>query len=163
MIRGFLKLSDLICHMGAWLAGILMAGIFLLSLSEILARNFFNISIDFAQEYIGYMVAAAFLSGSGWALGQNAHIRVSLLLEKLPPAFARALDLVATIFGLAISVYTAQALTAYTLHTASRHEASYYPSATPLVGPQSLLALGFILLSLGLLARLLRLILREDV
>lgn len=150
----FALIGRLASQLSLTLAGFSITLLFILSLSEIIARNIFGSSIDLAQEYTGYLVANAFIMGSGWTLAQHGHIRIALLSDRLPPHLSRVLGLWATALGLCLSIYMAHAMINYALQSFVRHETSYFPSATALVWPQSALAFGFILLCISFLIRL---------
>lgn len=49
-----------------------------------------------------YALFAATFLGSPWVLRQGAHVRVDLLLVSLPPATARAMELIGNLFGLVV-------------------------------------------------------------
>jgi TRAP-type C4-dicarboxylate transport system permease small subunit len=153
-----LRLIDGICLAAAWTAAALLAGLFCLSLGEILLRNLFGSSLAISVEYAGYMVAASLLLGSGWTLGAGGHIRVGLVGARLAPALAWALEVAATVFSLALVAYLSWAMLAYAAASGADGVVSYFPSATPLVYPQALLALGPVVLGLALIARLIRLL-----
>ena len=149
---------DALCRVAAWGAAAVLAALFLLGLAEILLRNLFGYSLPIAVEYSGHLVGISLLLGSGWTLQQGGQIRVGLLVERLGPAGRRAVDTAATVFALVTALFLAAALVRYTGGTALRGTVSYFPSQTPLVIPQALLAAGPVTLALALLARLVRLL-----
>jgi TRAP-type C4-dicarboxylate transport system permease small subunit len=97
--------------------------------------------------------------GSGWALRQGGHIRVAVLLQALPAALARALDLLSTCFALGVVAYLSLAMWRQWLRTIDLGSTSFYPMGTPIWIPQGFLTLGVLLLLLAILARLARLLL----
>jgi TRAP-type C4-dicarboxylate transport system permease small subunit len=135
--------------------------LFLLGLVELFMRSVVGVSLSFAVEYSGYLLILSLFLGSGWTLRQGGHIRVSLLSERLGPDARRALDLIASLAGLAVAGFMAFALWRFALGTWQRGTLSYFPSATPLAYPQILLAMGPTILALALSARLIRLVRRE--
>lgn len=162
MIDRSLAIIDLLARLAAWLAGALLAGLFLIGLLEILARALFAASLGFALEYSGYLVAQVLLLGSAHAITTGGHIRITLVLERLPDRARASLDLAATLAGLLAAAALAAALIRYAVTTAQLGARSYFPTATPLWIPQGLFALGPCLLALALLARLVRLVRGED-
>lgn len=155
MRKGLLRLIDRLCLMGAWLAALMIAGLFVLGLIELILRNLFGASLSISVEYMGYLVGLSLLLGAGWTLNQDGHIQITLLRDQLSPQAARAIDICASLFGLLASGYFAYALISYALQTLISGTQSYYPSATPLGIPQLALSLGPSLLTLAFLARLL--------
>jgi len=149
-------INRMVSRLSLVFAGLSIALLFILSLSEIIARNIFGSGIDLAQEYMGYLVANAFIMGSGWTLAQDGHIRISLLIDRFPPHLSRVFDLWASTLGLGLSIYMTHAMTDYALQSLERHETSYFPSATALVWPQGVLAFGFTLLCFSFLSRFIK-------
>lgn len=158
MIDTCLAAIDRITRLSAALGATCLALLFLLGLSEILARALFGASLEFALEVSGYLLALSFLLGGGWTMQTGRHIRISLLSAALPPPAAATLNLAATLIGLATATLLAVALGRYALTSLVLDSRSYFPSATPLWIPQSLLCLGMTVLALALLARLIRLL-----
>lgn len=156
-LDALLALIDTITKLAAWAAAALLAALFLLGLAEIALRNLAAVSLPFAVEYAGYMTAAVLLLGSGWCLRTGGHIRVTLLAQRVRPETAWALDMAASLFGLAIAGYFALALIGYAAEMMALGTRSYYPSQTPLAWPQLVLAAGPAVLALAFLARLIRL------
>jgi len=163
MIGACLAAIDRITRLSAGLGAACLALLFLLGLSEILARAVFGASLDFALEYSGYLLALSFLLGGGWTLQSGRHIRISLLSAALPPRAAATLDLAATLIGLAVAAILTVALGRYGMTSLVLDSRSYFPSATPLWIPQALLCLGAAVLALALLGRLLRLLTGREV
>ncbi|MFT7449108.1 MAG: TRAP-type C4-dicarboxylate transport system permease small subunit [Glaciecola sp.] len=158
MLRPFLRTIDLLCAMGAAVAAIACAIMAVMLVTEVIATAFFGWSQPWAVEFSGYMLLAVFFAGSGWALRHGAHIRVTLVTHHLPPRAALAMDILATIGALIVTSYAAWALVRYALRSGEIGSVSTYLSKTPLVLPQAVLAVSFVLLALALLARLIRLL-----
>lgn len=157
MIARLCKISDRLCDGAGALAALYLAVLAILSLSEIISRNVFAYSIPFAVEYAGYLVILVLLTGLGWALKDGAHIRVSLIVERLPGTWRRRVDMAAAIVALAVSSFFAYALWAFALTTAARGTLSYFPSQTPLAIPQLLMTVGPTTLAFACAAHVLRL------
>lgn len=157
MIRLVLALLDGICRWAAYGAAMLVLLLALNGLAEIVARSVFNYSLPFALEYGTYMLGLVMFMGLGWALREGAHIRLTLLPDRIPPRYRRAFEALLTLGGLAISLYASIAIVAMTVRTGELGTVSFYPTRTPLVYPQVLFALGAVTLSLALVARLIRL------
>jgi TRAP-type C4-dicarboxylate transport system permease small subunit len=69
--------------------------------------------------------------------------------------------MVGTIFALGISTYLSVASVRYTAKTYELGTLSFFPSETPMAWPQTALTFGICLLTLALLARLIRLTIGE--
>jgi TRAP-type C4-dicarboxylate transport system permease small subunit len=139
----------------AALAALLLAALFLLGLSDLMLRNTGFGSLSFATEYSGYLMASIMLLGLGQALRDDKHIRIAMVLDKLPANLRRTLDLSATLIGLGVAALLTFALAHYAAGSFTSGAKSYFASATPLWLPQALLVLGPLSLTLALLQRLL--------
>lgn len=160
-MRPLLAVIDALCLFGAFVAAAaaaLLAGMLIL---EVFTVNLISWSQPWSVEYGGYLLAATLFSGSGWTLRNGGHIRVSILTERLGDAARRWLDLACTTFALGVAGFMAWSSVIFAMRTFERGSVSFYPTATPLVFPQSLLAASLVILALGLVARLIRLVLNE--
>jgi TRAP-type C4-dicarboxylate transport system permease small subunit len=142
---------------GGALAAFLLAAIAVLMLTEIFMRSFVGVSLSFSWEYSAYFMATVFFLGAGYTLRAGGHVRVSVLFEWMPQSFGRALDVLATVAGLMISGYAALAVCKLSLLSFERGTTSFTPTRTLLWVPQSLVALGLVILAAQFVARLLRL------
>jgi TRAP-type C4-dicarboxylate transport system permease small subunit len=153
---------DRICLIAAAFAAILLAALFIMGFTEIILRNVFSISLPFAVEYAGYLLVFVLFLGSGWTLSQDGHIRVTLLSEHVAPSTAHRLDVACTIVALTVSFILTVSIIDYAIGTWARGTVSYFSSETPLVYPQALFAIGPVVLTLALIARLIRQFTNKD-
>ena len=160
-LRALLRAIDLACAAGAALAALGAAAMAAILIAEVVGTSFFDWSQPWAVEFSGYALLAVLFAGSGWALQEGAHIRVTLVRQGLPPRGAHALDVLATAIALAVSAYASRALVLYAARSWELGSVSTYLSQTPLAWPQSVLAASFSLLTLALVARLIRLLAGE--
>ncbi|MSP67491.1 MAG: TRAP transporter small permease [Alphaproteobacteria bacterium] len=77
-----------------------------LTFAEILAR-LLGTSIPSAGDFAGYSMAASSFLGLAYTLRKGGHIRVRLLLDKLPPRPARAFEIGALLTAVAVIGYFA--------------------------------------------------------
>jgi TRAP-type C4-dicarboxylate transport system permease small subunit len=160
-VTRLLRVIDTACTAGAGLAAIAAALLALLLIAEVLLTSFVGTSQPYVIEYAIFLQATVLFAGSGWALRQGAHIRVSVLLRALPDTPRRLLDLAATALALGILGFAAWALMQQWLRSLELGSRSFYPMQTPLWIPQGVVTLGFCLLVLAFAARLLRLLRNE--
>lgn len=108
--------------------------------------------------YAGYAIAAALFLALPATLRRGDHIRVTLLLQKLPERGRDALEYWALTAGLGLSLYAAFFACRLVWVSYLTHDVSTASDATPLWIPQIAMALGCIGFALGfadaLLARL---------
>jgi hypothetical protein len=74
------------------LAAIALAGIAVLILAQIVGR-FFGLLVPSANEIAGFLMAASSFLALGYAFRSGSHIRVTMLLSRLPVRARRALEL----------------------------------------------------------------------
>lgn len=158
MLDRFLKISDRIVFAGAVVAAIACLVMAIMLIIEVISTSFFNWSQPWAVEYSAYLLATCLFLGSGWALQAGGHIRVNALFSLLPVRVVWCMDVIGTTFAVGIIGFAAAALTEQAVRTLHLGSRSYYPSETPLVYPQSLLAVAFMLLTLAFVTRLVRLL-----
>ena len=161
MLRRLVRTIDAICLGAANVAAALVVGMTLLGILEILLRTTIKYSIPFSLEYGTYALCLVMFAGSGWALRSGSHIRVELLVAFLPPGGRKVADVAVTVFALGVSCYLSVALVRFVLDTYELGTVSIHLSHTPLAYPQSLFALSACVLTLALVARLIRLLLNE--
>ncbi|MEM7047495.1 MAG: TRAP transporter small permease [Pseudomonadota bacterium] len=111
-----------------------------------------------APDYAGYAMAAASFLAFSYALNRGAHIRVSLLLNILPPRWRFILDLwclgLATVIGWYVAFYAWR----FTFWSWKFGDISQGQDATALWIPQSFMLLGAIILAIALTDNLLTLL-----
>ena len=87
----------------------LLAAFFLFMIGVLVIAQVFGRLFDFlipsADDFARLCLAASSFLALAYTLRQGAHIRVSLLLERLPPAGARVLELLCLAFGTALTGY----------------------------------------------------------
>ena len=133
------------------LAAFFLAGICVLVLAQVVGR-LMGIAIPSADEFAGYCLSASSFLALGYALRSNSHIRVTLILDRLPDHRRRLVEGACVLGGLALSLYI-------TVNTA---EMVYYSLAfgdltqglvpVPLWIPQSGMMLGVTVLTLAFAA-----------
>ena len=146
---------------GACIAAASCALLSLILLVEVVGASVLAWSQPWAVEFASYLCAFVLLSGSGYALRHGAHIRVAVVLAHLPSGLARALDVLCTLCALYISGLLTVGLIELTWRSHVRKTVSYFVMQTPMWIPQAMVALGAFMLSLALLARLMRLFIQD--
>ena len=147
---------DRLSEWGAWASALCILGILTLIVAEVVARNIFNKSIDFAWEFSAYFMGAAFMLGAAYSLRTGSQVRVKVLLDNLPPPGQRALDLFATALCVIVAAYLTFALSHLTWLSWMRESRSDKASELPLWIAQFPLALGALLFTLQSMARFAR-------
>ncbi len=152
------SMIDLAGRASARLAAFLMYLLLAQMGAEIIIGGIFRTELRFNYELSTYNLAVIAALGMSQALASNTHIRVVVVQRALPARLGWLLEVVATAVSVAISAFLAYAMSALAYRSWLSGAQSFYPSETPLVVPQSLLAIAFCLFTLSVLSRLGRLI-----
>ncbi|MBX3610891.1 MAG: TRAP transporter small permease subunit [Hydrogenophaga sp.] len=99
--------------------------------------------------YAGYAIAAALFLALPGTLVRGEHIRVTLVLDRLPAGWRRGFEWWCLLAGLALSLYTAWYAGQLVWISHLTHDVSPAADATPLWLPQLAMALGCIGLALA--------------
>jgi TRAP-type C4-dicarboxylate transport system permease small subunit len=101
--------------------------------------------------YAGYAVAAALFLALPGTLQRGEHIRVTLLLQRLPQRVRGVLEWWCLLAGISLCTYLAGYALRLVWTSYSTHDVSQGSDATPLWLPQLAMALGCVGLALALL------------
>jgi len=157
-LRLLLDGIDRLGRLDGWLGASCLAALTLLMLAEVLVRALSNVftwvpaDIPVAWEYSSYLMAACFTFGAAMTLRAGGHIRVSLILARLPPRRRRLLEGAAALVATVFVGFLAYAMVRFTWGSYTRGQTSI-SSDTALWIPQAVITFGFILLALQFLAR----------
>ena len=125
-----------------YLAGLFMIGTLLAVLSSIFGRFIPALEVHGADAYAGYCMAASAFLALASTLRRGEHIRVTLILNRLPPAARHGLDLFCHLAALAVS----STLAWFSIHLVRQslvfNDISTGLDATPLWIPQLGMAIG---------------------
>jgi len=152
-MKMFFALIDRISRLSGYLAALLIVGIAVLILVEIFCRSVFNLSLSFAWEYSAYFMGTAIFLAAAFTMRTGGHVRVSIVSSSVPPAVARVIELIATIFGTGIAIYVAYALSAFAWQAFVSGNTSPTIDEIPLVYPRGAIAFGAVLLAIQMIAR----------
>lgn len=109
-----------------------------------------GLQVPSLAEIAGFLlVGASFLALAG-TLRNSDHIRVSILLQAVPPAFARFLNLWAVAVACALASYFTWHAGWLAFDSYSYNETSYGIIPIPLVYPQIVMTLGLMVFSISL-------------
>ena len=148
------------------LSGHLQAGIIfflmVLLLVEVLTRYILRSPLSIADEMGGYLLVSITFMGLAYTWKEKGHVRVSLLISRLPDKFGRQLRFITLILA---TVFTLPLIKAcYDLISDSLLFESRSGSwlRTPLAYPQTILLIGAIMLFLQLVAEIIKTIIAMD-
>lgn len=157
-MHSFVRLIDRLTGatgiLGAWLvAPLVVAGCY-----EVIARYVFGSPTIWAFE-MGYMLTGAnFLLGMGYALREQAHIRIEIFYQLFSPRTRAIIDSLSyALIAVPICSWLAFGLYEYAMGAYLSSETSGFSAWNPLIWPfRVTFALGFAVLALQALAELIR-------
>ncbi len=151
------RLLDLLYTIAGVLAALCLIAILALILLQMLARWTGEV-FPGAPDYAGYAMAAASFLAFAHALNRGSHIRVSLVLNALPPAARRWLEVWCFAVGAAVAWYLAWFTWRMIGFAIRFNDVSQGQDATPLWIPQSAMLVGMVILAIALTDHLVRLV-----
>ena len=157
LLRGVRSFLDSLYLAGGVLAALCLVAILLLIVVQMLARWTGEV-FPGAPEYAGYAMAAASFFAFAHALSRGTHIRVSILLNALPPKASRWVDIWCFAIGAAVMWYFVFYAQKFVYWSWKFNDISQGQDKTALWIPQSALLIGAILLALALTDNLLHLV-----
>jgi TRAP-type C4-dicarboxylate transport system permease small subunit len=131
-----------------------------LIIAQVVARNLGSTVRD-AEEFAAWAMAAAGFFGLPYALHCGSHIRVSSVARFVPESLHHAMEVLASLIGVALAAYLAWYCTAFVLESYRFHEVSQGLVPVPMWLPQLPMALGSILLAVAFGERLVRVLRHE--
>jgi TRAP-type C4-dicarboxylate transport system permease small subunit len=151
---GFITwLCDGISHACLVIAALSLLGIVAINGANVVLRYFFGSPFSWAEELMLFLMILGVFTGAVAVTWRNLHIRIDTIVERLPPAWRRAVSVVATLASiaiLAVVVVASSRLVALLQEMDQRSDALNAPSWIP----QSFLTIGLTLVALMMAARL---------
>ncbi len=145
-------LSDLLAKISALVLGLMTV----LILLEIFLWNVFQKTTLIADEYSAYGLAALVFLGCGYTLKEKGHIRIELVLDRLPDRLSLGLRFVAGSISTLLLGYITWQLGRMTFSAWHYGSTSGTLTATPLWIPQSLVVIGAGMFTLQMLVETLK-------
>ena len=136
-VRNFYKLLMV-------LSGISMVAAFAAVILGVLSREIAHFSIDGLDAYAGYAIAAALFFALPATLQNGDHIRVTLVLDRLPARIRSAFEWFCLSAALVLAVYIAWYAVRSVWISYITHDISPAADASPLWIPQISMAMGCI-------------------
>lgn len=137
------RLAERLSTLLARIAGFAVLGSALMIAVEVVVRKLFRVSIVGADEISGYVLAVAVTWGASLALIRRAHVRIDVVSARLPLRLRAALDLLALVSMLAITLLFAWFATRLLATSIRTGAVSNTQMEVPMWIPQSLWVAGF--------------------
>lgn len=152
-----LRTIEKISKFGVYLASIFMLLIVVLISLEIFLRTFLKKSTLIADEYSAYFMVASVFLGLAYTLGQEKHIKITLITSKLKHRLAKLfLDLFVLSVAFAVSIFAFYYSILMVKETYLLDMRADSIAETMLWIPEISVPLGFLLLNLQLLILIIR-------
>lgn len=148
---------DFVSRASAWLGAIALLAATAFVSAQIVSR-LFGYQIVGTDDLAAWSMAGIVFLSLPHTLKAGAHIRVTLLLQALPPRMRAASDLVANAVALCLVAWAAWHCTAFVLESYRTHEMSQGMIVIPIWLPQLSMPIGLVGLLVMLLGRLLNLL-----
>lgn len=123
-------------------------------LSTLLTGSAIGLTIPSYADFTGFLLAAASFLSLAYTLREGAHIRVVLVVSRLPRKMHRLMEIWCIAFGLAISLYFAWYTVKLTYESFRYNDLSAGMIAVPIWIPQTAMLLGLVVLSVALVDEL---------
>ena len=123
-------------------------------ISTVLTGSAIGLTIPSYADFTGFLLAAASFMALAYTLREGAHIRVTLIVGRLPEKLHRPVEIWCALFALSISLYFSWYTAKLTHESFTYHDLSPGMIAVPIWIPQMALLLGLIVLSIALMDEL---------
>ncbi len=151
-------LLDRLARIAGAAAAASLAAIGVVIAAQITAR-LFGQQIPAADDFAAWAMAASAFLALPYALRHGDHIRVTLLVHLLPDSWQRAMEIMATVLGMALACWAAWYAVGFVFDSWSYDEVAQGMLRVPLWIPQLSMAIGMALFALMMVERLLRVVL----
>lgn len=148
------NLADLLGHLSGWLVFLMMA----LVVFEVFMRYVLKRPPMVADEFAGYLLVAISYLGIAYAFKDNAHVRITFVIDRLSPRLSNWFRLITLIMALFFTILLSKMSYNYLLFSSKLNMRSSTWIRFPLIWPQITLMIGFIILSLFLIVRIVKMI-----
>lgn len=157
-MRWLVRTLEAVSEAGGFVAGVVVLALTAFIASAVFSRRVLGTPILAADEVSGYGLLAIVFLGLAYTMKTGGHIRADLVLEHVPPGVRGALETVVTVLAFGFSLVLLLGCWGLVAEFYARGTLSFRYLQVPLWMPGTFLVLGAVLLSLQLLARLLRLV-----
>lgn len=152
---------DLLYEVSGWAAALSLFLIFLLVGVQVLLRlldialsalglPILGLIVPSIAEICGFLLAAASFLALAKTLSSFAHIRVGMLVDRMPPLPRRWTETAVGFAACALSAYATVAVARLAWKSFAFHDVSYGLIAVPLALPQGVMTLGLAILTVAL-------------
>jgi len=149
------RILDILYDAAGYLAALFLIGTLAMVLVGIAGR-WLNFHVPGTDAYAGYCMAAAGFLALAYTLKRGEHIRVTLVIDRVPPRARRALEIWALSAGTLLATLFAWFSVRLAWQSHDFNDMSTASDATPLWIPQLSMAVGTLVLLVALVDELVR-------
>ncbi len=149
-------MSNILGYTAGWLVLVMMV----LVLVEVVSRYVVHRPLMVANEFGAYLLVAVSYLAAAYAWKEKGHVRITVLVSRLPLKIANWLRLVTLFMALIVAIGLSQSAYSYLQTSFRLNMASGSWLHFPLQGPHMTLMIGFSLLSLMLMLEFIRAIMK---
>jgi TRAP-type C4-dicarboxylate transport system permease small subunit len=147
-VRAVLNVTDTVVRAMAYVSGIVFLLLAFYMTADVIGRRFFHVSSAITDEVGGYGLAVGGMWAMAWTLRSSGHVRIDVLLPRLPRRLQAALGYVSialmAVFAGMVAIYCWRlAIDSWVTGTRATSVVR-----TPLFVPQALMAMGMSALGL---------------
>ncbi|RXJ74536.1 C4-dicarboxylate ABC transporter permease [Veronia nyctiphanis] len=142
--------KDTIYLLSGYLSGFCIIVIMLLILAQIIGR-LFGFIVPSAEDFSGYALAASTFFGLAYTFREGGHIRVNLLIQRLPETLQTPLEVIVLAMAFILLTFTSYYCTYMVWESYDFEEVTHGYIPIPLWIPQVPLAVGMIAFTLAVL------------
>ena len=146
-------------------AGWVYVGAAIFITADVLSRQFLGFSSKSTVELTGYLLAIGISWGLGFALVERVHVRIDVLINRLPLALRQYLHALALVLLAVFAGFLAWASIMLVLESIEFRATDLSPLSVPLAIPQGIWALGlcaFFLLTVLMVVEVALMLLKND-
>jgi TRAP-type C4-dicarboxylate transport system permease small subunit len=144
----------------SWFVGLLLIAAVLISFSNVVGRYVFSQPLGWAEEALGFLQIGFVVIGAALVTRANAHLRMDAAEHFLPAPIRRSLDLAAGILTIAVALVVV-AMSWRIVSGMLANDTRTVVLEIPLALPYSVFVVGFALIALFALARVVALLRRR--
>jgi TRAP-type C4-dicarboxylate transport system permease small subunit len=133
------------------LVGIQVSARLIDALMRLAGFRAFGFIVPSIAEICGFLLAAGSFLALPYTLVRGGHIRIGMVVDRLPTAIRRYTEALVGLAATAIAIYAALALGRLTLKSLAFNDVSYGIIPIPLALPQALMTLGLIIFAIAIL------------
>jgi TRAP-type C4-dicarboxylate transport system permease small subunit len=153
MTRTLLRFANALMSVIRVASGLLLAASVAVNFANIIGRYFFAVSIPWAEEMMLFLMVGCVFFGVGLVGWHGRHIRMDVVVSALPPRARAAVEIfveiVLVLTSVALAIFAWPVLTMLAEFDQRSTSANF-----PLVIPQAMLPVGFLLMALLVAIRL---------